>query len=29
LQSGCNDYLSKPLDEGLLFTKLDKFLGQA
>jgi len=29
LQSGCNDYLSKPLDEDLLFAKLAKFLGQA
>ena len=28
LQSGCNDYLSKPLDEDLLFAKLAKFLGQ-
>ena len=28
LQSGCNDYLSKPLDEDLLFAKLTKFLGQ-
>jgi two-component system, cell cycle response regulator DivK len=27
-QSGCDDYLSKPLDEDLLFTKLAKFLGQ-
>jgi len=27
LQSGCNDYLSKPLDEDLLFAKLAKFLG--
>lgn len=27
-QSGCDDYLSKPLDEDLLFAKLDKFLGQ-
>ena len=27
LQSGCIDYLSKPLDEDLLFTKLAKFLG--
>ena len=26
-QSGCDDYLSKPLDEDLLFAKLDKFLG--
>src|SRR5882724_9802210 len=27
-QSGCDDSLSKPLDEDLLFAKLDKFLGQ-
>lgn len=27
LQSGCDDYLSKPLDEDLLFEKLAKFLG--
>jgi two-component system, cell cycle response regulator DivK len=27
LQSGCDDYLSKPLDEDLLFAKLAKFLG--
>jgi two-component system, cell cycle response regulator DivK len=27
-QSGCDDYLSKPLDEDLLFTKLATFLGQ-
>jgi two-component system, cell cycle response regulator DivK len=27
-QSGCDDYLSKPLDEDLLFAKLVKFLGQ-
>jgi two-component system, cell cycle response regulator DivK len=27
-QSGCDDYLSKPLDEDLLFEKLAKFLGQ-
>ncbi len=25
-QSGCDDYLSKPLDEDLLFEKLAKFL---
>jgi two-component system cell cycle response regulator DivK len=24
---GCDDYLSKPLDEDLLFEKLDRFLG--
>lgn len=28
-QSGCDDYLSKPLDETLLFAKLARFLGQA
>ena len=27
-QSGCDDYLSKPLDEDLLFEKLGKFLGR-
>jgi two-component system, cell cycle response regulator DivK len=27
LQSGCDDYLSKPLDEDLLFAKLAEFLG--
>jgi two-component system, cell cycle response regulator DivK len=27
-QSGCDDYLSKPLDEDLLFAKLEKFLGK-
>ena len=27
-QSGCDDYLSKPLDEDLLFAKLARFLGQ-
>jgi two-component system, cell cycle response regulator DivK len=27
-QSGCDDYLSKPLDEDLLFVKIDKFLGK-
>jgi two-component system cell cycle response regulator DivK len=26
-RSGCDDYLSKPLDETLLFAKLAKFLG--
>lgn len=26
-QSGCDDYLSKPLDEDLLFAKLARFLG--
>jgi two-component system cell cycle response regulator DivK len=28
LQSGCDDYLSKPLDEDLLFAKLAGFLGR-
>jgi two-component system, cell cycle response regulator DivK len=28
LQSGCDDYLSKPLDEDLLFVKIDKLLGK-
>jgi CheY-like chemotaxis protein len=27
LQCGCDDYLSKPLDEALLFQKLARFLG--
>jgi two-component system, cell cycle response regulator DivK len=27
-KSGCDDYLSKPLDEDVLFAKLAKFLGQ-
>jgi CheY-like chemotaxis protein len=27
-QSGCDDYLSKPLDEDLLFAKLAQFLGR-
>ena len=26
LQAGCDDYLTKPLDEGLLLEKLDHFL---
>jgi two-component system cell cycle response regulator DivK len=26
-QAGCDDYLSKPLDEDLLFAKLTQFLG--
>jgi CheY-like chemotaxis protein len=29
LQSGCDDYLSKPLDEARLFATLARFLGQA
>jgi CheY-like chemotaxis protein len=28
MQSGCDEYLSKPLDEDLLFAKLARFLGQ-
>jgi two-component system, cell cycle response regulator DivK len=27
-QSGCDDYLSKPLDEDLLFAKIDTLLGK-
>lgn len=27
LQSGCDEYLTKPLDENLLFAKLVRFLG--
>ncbi len=27
LEAGCDDYLTKPLDELLLFEKLEKFLG--
>jgi two-component system, cell cycle response regulator DivK len=27
-ECGCDDYLSKPLDEEVLFAKLAKFLGQ-
>jgi len=26
-ESGCDDYISKPLDEDLLFAKLRRFLG--
>jgi two-component system cell cycle response regulator DivK len=28
-QAGCDDYLSKPLDEELLYTKLTQFLGES
>ena len=28
-ESGCDDYLSKPLDEDLLFEKLAKLLGRS
>ena len=27
LESGCDDYISKPLDEDVLFAKLRRFLG--
>jgi YesN/AraC family two-component response regulator len=27
-ECGCADYLSKPLDEDLLFAKLARFLGE-
>ena len=27
LKAGCNDYLTKPLNESLLFEKLEHFLG--
>ncbi len=26
IEAGCNDYLTKPVDEGLLFKMLDKYL---
>jgi CheY-like chemotaxis protein len=28
IAAGCDDYLTKPLDEDLLFEKLEKFLGR-
>lgn len=28
LDAGCNDYLTKPLNETLLFEKLDRFLNE-
>ena len=28
IDAGCDDYLTKPLDEDLLFEKLDKYLGE-
>jgi two-component system, cell cycle response regulator DivK len=28
-QSGCDDYISKPLDEDVLFDKLRRFLGES
>ena len=28
LESGCDDYLSKPIDEDILFAKLHQFLGE-
>jgi CheY-like chemotaxis protein len=27
--SGCDDYISKPIDEEILFAKLQKFLGES
>lgn len=27
LRAGCDDYLTKPVDDALLFEKLDKYLG--
>jgi CheY-like chemotaxis protein len=27
--AGCDDYLSKPIDEELLFAKLEQFLGES
>jgi two-component system cell cycle response regulator DivK len=28
LDAGCDDYLTKPLDDDLLFDKLDQYLGE-
>ncbi len=28
IASGCNDYLTKPVDENLLFTKMNALLGE-
>ena len=29
IESGCDDYITKPIDEDLLFAKLARFLGSA
>ena len=29
IESGCDDYITKPIDEDLLFAKLSRFLGPA